>query len=71
MSRPVVDADPQFDLCADRCQQTSVPPDAPGSCAVWPLKRHLRHALDKELSCAILDGRIGGGSRLAVTDAAG
>jgi ATP-dependent Clp protease ATP-binding subunit ClpC len=33
-----------------------------------PLKRHLRRTLEKELTRAILDGRIGEGSRIAATD---
>ena len=33
-----------------------------------PLKRHLRRTLEKELTRAILDGRIGAGSRVRATD---
>jgi ATP-dependent Clp protease ATP-binding subunit ClpC len=33
-----------------------------------PLKRHLRRTLEKELTRAILDGRIGDGSRVGVRD---
>jgi ATP-dependent Clp protease ATP-binding subunit ClpC len=36
-----------------------------------PLKRHLRRTLEKELTRAILDGRIGDGSRVAAKDGEG
>jgi len=36
-----------------------------------PLKRHLRRTLEKELTRAILDGRIGDGSRVAVRNGDG
>ncbi|HXJ81141.1 MAG TPA: hypothetical protein VMS64_20985 [Candidatus Methylomirabilis sp.] len=32
-----------------------------------PLKRHLRRTLEKELTRAILDGRIGAGARVRAT----
>jgi ATP-dependent Clp protease ATP-binding subunit ClpC len=33
-----------------------------------PLKRHLRRTLEKELTRAILDGRIGDGTRVTARD---